>query len=376
MTSGGTGKSGSGADTSRFTIRRLRSTFYLWRTSIRATDLLIAAVFVALSLGLGAYVFARARASVHLAFAQKAQQLLARVTERLSSTQENLYTLQSFMAADRVSRDQFRLISYPMLARNREVYAFEWMPFARQSERKAYEAEARASHMTDYQFWEEGPGGKQVVAGSRAFYVPILYMEPPSLTVLGFDIASSPMRWNTASAARSSGEVVASPPFWLFEDVTRHGAPVIAAYAPVYREGDPGSPESRLDALKGFAAAIFRVSPLVDKAASEVDASGLGLLLHDMESPGSPPLAERPAGAAKLPRRAGFELPFPVGFGSRSWRLEVFPLPGAFEPSQRGAIEAGLLGILVSLIGLVTWTSLRTIARLRRQAEKVGPYRL
>ena len=376
MTSGGTGRSGSGADTSRFTIRRLRSTFYLWRTSIRATDLLIAAVFVALSLGLGAYVFARARAAAHLAFAQKAQQLLARVTERLSSTLENLYTLQSFMAADRVSRDQFRLIAYPMLARNREVYAFEWLPFARQSERKAYETEARASHMTDFQFWEQGPEGKQVVAGSRAFYVPILYMEPPSLTVLGFDIASDPMRWTTAGDARSSGEIVASPPFFLFEDVARRGPPVVGAYAPVYREGDPGSPEARLDKLKGFAVAIFRVAPLVDKAASEVDASGLGLLLHDIQSPRSAPLAERPANAASLPRRPGFELPFPVPFASRQWRLEVFPLPGAFLPPQRGAIEAALFGILVSLIGLVTWTSLRTIARLRRQAEKVGPYRL
>ncbi|HWZ86042.1 MAG TPA: CHASE domain-containing protein [Thermoanaerobaculia bacterium] len=376
MTSGGTGRSGSGADTSRFTIRRLRSTIFLWRSSIRSTDLLVATVFVALSLGLGAYVFARARAASHLAFAQKAQQLLARVTERLSSTLENLYTLQSFMAADRVSREQFRLIAYPMLARNREVYAFEWLPFARQSERKTYEAEARAAHMTGFQFWEQGPEAKQIVAGSRAFYVPILYMEPPSLSVLGFDIASDEMRWTTAGAARSSGEIVASPPFFLFEDAARRGAPVVGAYAPVYREGDPGSPESRLDALKGFAVAIFRVAPLVDKAASEVDASGLGLLLRDTESPRSPPLAERPSKAAQLPRRPGFELPFPVPFAERHWRLEVFPLPGAFEPSQRGAIEAALFGILVSLIGLVTLTSLRTIARLRRQAEKVGPYRL
>src|SRR5262249_36009224 len=52
VTSGGTGRS-SGGDTSRFTVRRLRSAFFLWRTSIRSTDLLIALVFVALSLGLG-----------------------------------------------------------------------------------------------------------------------------------------------------------------------------------------------------------------------------------------------------------------------------------------------------------------------------------
>jgi CHASE1-domain containing sensor protein len=373
VTSGGTGRSGS-ADTSRFTIRRLRSTFYLWRTSIRANDLLIALVFVALSLGLGAYVFARERAAAHLAFAQRAQQVMARVSERLSSALENLYTLQSFMAADNVSRAQFRLIAYPMLARNREVYSFEWLPFAKESERKAYEAEANAAHMTGYRFWQRGPEGKQVTAGSRGFYVPIHYMEPPSMKALGFDIASDDFRWSTAGAARDTGEVVASPPFGLVEDAGRAGPPVVAAYAPVYREGDPGSMEARLNKLSGFALAIFRVSPLLDKAAT--DASGLALILRDVEAPAAPSLAERPAEAGKLPRRSGFELRFPVIFAGRQWRLDVFPMPGAFEPSRRGAIEAALLGMLVTLIGLVTLTSLRLIARLRRQAEKVGPYRL
>jgi CHASE1-domain containing sensor protein len=379
VTSDGSGRTGSGADTSRFTIRRLRSAYFLWRTSVRTTDVLIASVFMALSLGLGAYVFARARAEAHLAFAQRAQKLEARVSEKLSSALENLKTLQSFVEASDVTRLQFRLLAYPMLARNREVYSFEWLPVVHEAERKAYEAEARAAHLTGYQFWQKGPDGKRVVAGSRGSYVPIHYMEPPSATALGFDIASDDIRWATAGQARDRGEIVASPPFGLIEDEVRHSAPtspVVAAYAPVFRDGDPGSQDARIAALKGFTIAIFRVAPLVDKAASEVDASGLALSLRDMESPKSPPLAERPQNVATIPRRDGFELPFPVPFANRQWRLEVFPLPDAFLPLKRGAIEAALLGMLASIIGLVTLTSLRTIARLRRQAEKVGPYRL
>ena len=203
-------------------------------------------------------------------------------------------------------------------------------------------------------------------------------MEPPSAFALGFDIASDEIRWATAGLARDRGEVVASPPFGLVEDEVRHAAapPVVAAYAPVFLDGDPGSQEMRIAKLKGFALAIFRVAPLVDKAASEVDASGLALSLRDTESPKAPPLAERPQNVLTLPRRDGFELGFPILFADRQWRLEVFPLPGAFLTSQRGAVEAALLGILISLIGLVTLTSLRMVARLRRQAEKVGPYRL
>ena len=107
-----------------------------------------------------------------------------------------------------------------------------------------------------------------------------------------------------------------------------------------------------------------------------MDASGLALSLRDTESPASPPLAERPQNVSTIPRRDGFELRFPTSFGNRQWRLDVFPLPGAFLPDRRGAIEAALIGVLVSLIGLVLLTSVRMIARLRRQAERVGPYRL
>jgi CHASE1-domain containing sensor protein len=376
VTSGGS--SGSGADTSRFTVRRLRSAFFLWRTSLRATDLLIAAVFVALSLGLGAYVFARSRAAMHLAFAQKAKDVQARVSERLSSSLENLYTLQSFMeASDRpVTRDWFRLLAYPMLARSREVYAFEWLPYVKDADRAVYEAESKKEHLADLGFWEKGADGKHVAASRRTFYVPVHYMEPPSNLALGFDVASESTRWSAAVKACDSGQMNASAPFELLEEEGRKTRPVVAVYAPVYREGDPGSQAARLARLRGFATAIFRVAPVVDKAASAADAAGLGLRLRDPEAPGSPTLAERPSDASSFLQRDSFELSFVVLFAERRWTLDVFALPGAFLPSRRGAIEAALFGILASLVGLVTVTALRTIARLRRQAEKVGPYRL
>ncbi len=376
ITTGGTASSGP-VETSRFSIRRMRSAFFLWRSSLRATDLLIAAVFVALSLGLGAYVFARTRAAVQFAFAEKAQRLQALVTERLTLALENLYTLQSFMgASDRpVTRGQFRLLAYPMLARNPEVYAFEWLPLVRGTERAASEAAAKADHVMDNGFWEIAEG-RMAPVGHRDLYVPILYMEPPSARALGFDIASSPPRWATASKARDKGVITFSPPFELVESAGRRSAPVVAAYAPVYRGGDPGSEELRPKALLGFVLGILRVEPLVNKAASRIDASGIGLRLRDASEPKAPPLAERggaPPAAVREGLNQSFIVPLP---GDRNWTLDVFALPGAFTPSRRAAVEAALAGIAVSLIGLVTITALRTISRLRRQAEKVGPYKL
>jgi CHASE1-domain containing sensor protein len=377
ISSGGTASSGP-VETSRFSIRRMRSAFFLWRSSLRATDLLVAAVFVALSLGLGAYVFARTRADVHLAFARTAQRLQSGVTERLTLALENLYTLQSFMgASDRpVTRAQFRLLSYPMLARNQEVYAFEWLPVVRGSERASAEAAAKADHVMDKGFWEVADG-KIAPVGHRDLYVPILYMEPPSARALGFDIASNPPRWATASKARDKGVITFSPPFELVESAGRGSPPVVAAYAPVFRgASDPGSEELRPKALLGFVQAILRVAPLVSKAASsQIDAGGIGFRLRDASEPKAPPLAER--GVTKAAGRERFEQSFIVPLpGDRNWTLDVFALPGAFTPSRRAAVEAALVGIAVSLVGLVTVTALRTISRLRRQAEKVGPYKL
>jgi CHASE1-domain containing sensor protein len=364
--------------TGRFTVRRVRSAYSSWRASIRRTDLFLASVLIALSLGLGAYLHTRAQAAVRIAFAERAQRLHAAITERLKLPFEDLAALSSFLeASGGVSRRQFRLLANPMLQRHRTVYAFEWLPVVPQSERSAYEAEARAAGLSDYRFWEPGPDGKPREAGRRLSYVPVHYMEPPNALAFGFDISSEPGRRLTAEKARDSGDITASRPFRLVEDVRMSDASLaIAMYAPVYRGSDSASEGARRASLSGFAMAIFRIAPLVDTAVSAADASDVAFTLRDVEAQGASTLAERPKRKAALPRRAGFQLEFPVDFVDRRWTLDVFALPGSFLPARRGPIGIAAAGVLVALLGFVVVTALRTISRLRRQAEKVGPYRL
>jgi serine/threonine-protein kinase len=352
---------------------------------VRRTDLLIAGIFIALSLGIGAYVYARAHAAARLEFAQQAQVLQAAITKSLNDPLEDLSALQSFLEAyGTVTRRQFRLSTEPLLRRHVHVYAFEWLPVVRAGERRALEEEARTAGLSNYHFWESGADGTPRNAGRRGMYVPIHFMEPPNALALGLDIAASPDRWKTATRARDSGSMAASAPFRLIEDASRADtSAAVAVYAPVYAERDPGSPVARRTALFGFVSAIFRVAPLVSRAVSGAvatagDVSGLGYVLQDLEEPGSPTLAERPKDALSLPRRGGLELAaMPVRFADRlRWNLDVFALPGAFPTAKRGAIVAALVGVVFSLVGLVIHTSLRTIIRLRRQMEKVGPYRL
>jgi CHASE1-domain containing sensor protein len=265
----------------------------------------------------------------------------------------------------------------PLLRRRGLVYALEWLPLVRENERAAYETEARAAGLAGFRFWELGHDGSPVTANRRPFYVPIQYMEPPNAGALGFDVASEPVRWHVAERARDSGMASATLPFQLVQDKNRKDASsAVAVYAPVYKEGDPGSEEARRAAIAGWTIVIFRGSPLVDNAVAMANSSGLGLVMRDGKEADSPLLAERPPNASKLPTRPDFSIGFSVLFADRRWSLNVFALPGAFLPARRGAVTVALAGVLASLLGLVVVTALRTISRLRHQAEKVGPYRL
>ena len=312
-------RSSTGADTrasspatSKFTARRLKSAFGLWRGSVRRTDFLIAGIFSALSLGIAAYVYARAHAAARLEFAQHAQVLQAAITKSLNDPLEDLSALQSFLEAyGTVTRRQFQLSTEPLLRRHVHVYAFEWLPVVREGERKALEGEARTAGLSNYHFWESGTDGTPRDAGRRGMYVPIHYMEPPNALALGLDIAASPDRWETATRARDSGTMAASAPFRLIEDASRADTlAAVAVYAPVYVERDPGSPAARRDGTLRF-----RERDLPRGAAGLPDGLGPGGDLRRRLGPGLRAAGPRGAGVAD-----------PGGAAARTrWRFRAAP---------------------------------------------------
>ena len=339
----------------------------------------IAAAVAALVLGRGAYLNARGREAAHVAFVQQALLLRAAMLERLSQPQESIRVLATFMeVSGGLTRQQFRLLAAPMLMRHRAVQAFEWLPFVRQSERTSYESEARAAGLSDYSFWEVAPDGAQREAGSRPFYVPVHYMEPPGAGALGFDVASDAKRRSIAEKARDRAEITASNPLLLAQDTvlapdTRRSdtSPAVALYAPIYAEGEPATVAERRAALTGFAVVIFRVAPLMESAASQEYDRSLAYILRDAEAPNSPTLAERPLRWSTLPRRAGFELKADCMVADRKWVLEVVPMPGHFEPPKYGVIEI-LSAVLAAVLGLAVVTLLKTLSRRRRQDQLVA----
>src|SRR5262249_20342730 len=161
---------------------------------------------------------------------------------------------------------------------------------------------------------------------------------------------ADPLRWETAEKARSRGEVTASPPFLLLEEAGKADAqPVVGLYHPVYREADPESSAERKERLMGFAMAGFRPDPILAQAASDAEATDLGLVLTDPEATGALVLAQRPRRASEMPRREGFALKLPVRLADRTWSLSVFALPGGLVSAWRGAIITAVAGLLTVL---------------------------
>ena len=222
----------------------MRSAFFLFRTSIRGADILVAGVFVAF-VGLGAFLLARAQAAAHLSFSQRAQLLQAALTKRSQTPQEDLTTLASvFEASGRMTRRQIHLLTDPMLVRHRLVYAFEWLPFVRDPERILRGGGERRGP-DGYRFWEIGPGRKvasPAAAGTSTFRfttwsrrtcsrsdstsprsAPMVHGEKAR------DSAQLTRRRRSGSSRRRGGRTAAGR----------------RVYLPVYKEGDPGSRDPR-----------------------------------------------------------------------------------------------------------------------------------
>ena len=360
----------------------LRRGLFAWRDAVKRRDVAIAVAAVVFSAGLGVLVATRDRALREADIGERARRLYSAIVAGLDRPLDVLLSLKSLYLADpNVTRQRFRFFVAPLLQHNRHINALEWMPIVPASERPAYEAEARAAGLTDYRFWAFDESGRRVTMGPRLEYGPIHFMEPPNIDVLGLDIEAEPFRWETAEWARDTGQAAASPSFTLIEDQQKGKVPSVVIYQPVFRSLEPpGSPAGRRADLRGFLLAAFRLKPLIDAAITPVSTEGLRFALCDPAKQAGKPdlLFESEPGALDALLRLttssvhDSDVPLP----NRRWKLLVAAArSGLLVASARG-VSIAIVGTLLAALAFGAATSLRAVARLRRQVERVGPYTL
>jgi len=181
-----------------------------------------------------------------------------------------------FEASDEVTRADFRTFVSDSLERYPWIYALEWIPEVPRSERALYEASARADGLEGYHFKEDGPSGPPVPASERDVYYPLFYMEPPNETALGIEETALEVRRVALERARDEDRTIISERLRLVQD-----APTVVsviAFHPVYeRRASPDTVAQRRASLRGFAAAVFRVEPVIGEALRDQDLEALDL---------------------------------------------------------------------------------------------------
>lgn len=349
-------------------------------TFLRALMPALAAFLVGVTLSLGVFFILRTRhvERQRIATRARAAEISGALQLGLDVPLEVLVSIRSlFEASADVSRDEFRAFTAAPLQRHPGIYALEWLPRVPGSERAAWEAAARADGVEGFQFKDDLGGGRMVRAPDRPFHMPIYYMEPPNEIALGFDLMSEPHRFAPAEEAARSGETVATRRIRLVEDDPSVYS--IAVFHPIYRIPEPSTAEERLDALRGVAAEVFRVRPMVERALRTVDLGESDLILLDRSAPLDVQLLYETTGGLHR-RSSGSTSPnaaidFP--FADRTWSLQVV----AGQEGKRAAVAWGALtaGVLLSSLVSLGIGATTTIARLRRQVRsvmKLGQYTL
>lgn len=204
--------------------------------------------------------------------------------------------------------------------------------------------------------------------GRRAFYAPILYLEPHTdlnRGAIGFDLYSEPVRQRAMRMAVDSGQSQLSGRITLGRDAAQP-SPALVVFAPVYGQSMvAGSQVARRNSLRGWVFAPFRMEDMLRSALSPARGN-LRLRVVDITD----------AAHDVLHQDAGIDAPhafthsLTMGFYGRRWRFDFFSGPAELAAPQLAAVDklllAGIGGSL--LLFALAWMLASTEARARRIA--------
>lgn len=168
-------------------------------------------------------IFVRVRVWEHdqslLEFRLLSQQVTDELQARLGAQDAFLVQLRaSFASRERLSRRDFADLAQEPLRRLAGTQAVEWAPRIDAAQRDEFEA-AQRREVADFAIRERDAAGGLVRVGNRPEFYPLTYLEPlsPNQSVLGFDLASEPIRRAAIHKTVASSTVMASAPISLLQ---------------------------------------------------------------------------------------------------------------------------------------------------------------
>ena len=333
--------------------------------------ILIAVVGISLSVG----VFMNLREQEQLTRQIRFQELVSEHMVLLEKDFDTILTvLRSlgglFLASNKVEPHEFELFTRPIVSRQTEIQALEWIPRVPFSKRQTFEDQIRNHGYTDFHISERRDGVLVPVTSVRKDYFPVYYIEPlaGNESALGFDLASSPARLHALEKSRDSGEQIATERISLVQDIGDQFGFLI--FHPIYRPGKLISTVSeRQQNLIGFALGVFKVKDIVEKSLNlSGNDTNLDIFIFDLSAPpGSQllyPKGSTATGPGDIPETTCLKTP--LNIAQRNW-LVVSCQKDTFVGHEEVQLSwAVLLGALL-ISGLLT----AHVASLNIQKEKI-----
>lgn len=264
---------------------------------------------------------------------------------------EAIRGLRRFLkAAPEVSQRQFDLYAAPLEDRLDSIQALEWVLRVPHAQRPSFEAGARAGGQPDFRISERDANGHLVAAGQREEYFPVYYLSPleENKAVLGFDLASDPLRRPALEQARDTGELTASASVSLVQDTSHR--PGFLVYAPLY-SGRVTSLEQRRAALQGFAMGVYFIGDIFRDAMhkSQLSRSDITLRIRDVTTQARDELLFSHLAESWESGDPGMEYQRKLNVAGRQWLFTARPTQAYLAAHQNATPLAVLLaGLAIS----------------------------
>ncbi|QID17547.1 diguanylate cyclase [Nitrogeniibacter mangrovi] len=316
----------------------------LWRS--RVTTLALPAMAIVV-LVLGAHQFAlQVEANQNEDRFSKAAGAIAMGLNR--AIQEHLGTAVSTRrfveAAAPMTRAAFDHFALPLLPTREGLRAIAWAPRVAGDERAAFERAARAAGEAGFAMRDWNGHGALRPAASRAFHFPLRYVVPRvgADELLGFDLASEPIRRSALEQVLRTGQPVVSEPVRL---VGAAGAIGVLAFAPVH--GRHAASDGHGEGITGVVVSKIGVGNLIAAVLAQTASEGLAVRLEDATGGEPTPVlyASSPhAGAGAMSRTVDLRVE------NRRWQLTVTALPGFVAVGSRVVMWLVMVGTFVLVV--------------------------
>jgi len=340
-------------------------------------------VWLTLALGLGGtlavalVVAQRAREAAWLSFQERSRMAAEHVEQSFRAPLEALYGIHALATAlPDVDQRRFELFATKLMERYPSLAALELFDVVRAEDRDDFERRisARAGHAFAFREPSSGPGHPMVVSPRRAQHVVLTRLLPYQQELHGLDISFDALRRQHILAATRAGTPTVTGKFRLVEDPD--GVFSVAVYDPLYADGEvPVDVAAREQRVRGFAIALYRLSPLMNAALDGTSLDSTSVALLDLE-PGLSPANALLFGRLGAAGPREFEFRRELHFAGRGWALVTSrrapPLLARMAPSLGvGGVGSVLLALLVGLAG-----SLKKSRQRFSALEALGPYTL